>query len=112
MTDLEQTLMTDLMPDTELAAALEAQPAPRVTEDEIKQRIRSMDYFVMPGTTITICQLTLDNGYSVRGESACVSPANFDEAIGRTYAYKNAFRKLWPLFGFLLAENLFRSPAP
>lgn len=104
--------MTDLMPDAELTAALEAQPAPRVTEDQIKQRIRSTDYFVLPGTTVTICQITLDNGYSVRGESACVSPENFDEAIGRTYAYRDAFRKLWPLFGFMLAENLFRSPAP
>ena len=98
--------MTDLMPDAELAEALESRPAPRVTEDQIKQRIRSTDYFVLPGTTVTICQITLDNGYSVRGESACVSPANFDEAIGRTYAYRDAFRKLWPLFGFLLAENL------
>lgn len=102
--------MTDnLMTNAELAAALEAQPAPRVTEDQIKQRIRSTDYFVIPGTTVTICQITLDNGYSVRGESACVSPLNFDEAIGRTYAHKDAFRKLWPLFGFLLAEKHFRS---
>ena len=101
--------MTDLMPDTELAAALEARPAPRVTEDQIKQRIQSTDYFVLPGTTVTICQITLDNGYSVLGESACVSPENFDEAIGRTYAHKNSFRKLWPLFGFLLAEDLHRN---
>lgn len=102
--------MTDnLMTNAELAAALEARPAPRVTEDQINQRITDVRYWVLEGTTTTLCQITLDNGYSVRGESACVSPANFDEAIGRTYAYKNAFRKLWPLFGFLLAEKHFRS---
>lgn len=101
--------MTDeLLNDAQLSEALASRPAPRVTEDEIKQRIRSTDYFVIPGTTVTICQITLDNGYSVLGESACVSPENFDEAIGRSFAHKNAFGKLWPLFGFLLAENLYQ----
>ena len=106
----EDEMMTDeLLNDAQLSEALASRPAPRVTEDVIKQRIRSTDYFVIPGTTVTICQITLDNGYSVRGESACVSPLNFDEAIGRAYAHKDAFQKLWPLFGFLLAEKHFRS---
>ena len=34
-----------------------------------------------------------------------VDPANFDKAIGNRIAYDNAFNKLWPLFGFLLAEK-------
>lgn len=82
--------------------------APRVTEDYMKSRIKSEEFYVWPGTTTTICMLTLDNGYSVTGESACVCPENFDEQVGQTYAYNNAFEKLWPLFGFLLAENLHR----
>jgi len=44
----------------------------------------------------------------VRGESACVNPANYNQQIGEHYALIDAKRKLWPLFGFLLAEDNFR----
>jgi hypothetical protein len=53
---------------------------------------------------VTICQIVLDNRFDVRGEAACVDPVNFDRAIGQSLAYQDAFKKLWPLFGFLLAE--------
>ena len=51
------------------------------------------------------------NGFGVRGESACVDPRNFDEAIGRSIAYENAFDKLWQLEGYLLAERLSKTVA-
>lgn len=61
--------------------------------------------------TVTLCQITLDNGFSVRGESACVNPANYNREIGEKISFDNAFRQLWPLFGFLLAEkNLMERP--
>lgn len=41
----------------------------------------------------------------MRGESACVNPANYDQEIGERIAYDNAFSKLWAFFGFVLAEN-------
>lgn len=44
----------------------------------------------------------------MRGESACVNPENYDEEIGTTIAYDNAFKQLWPLFGFMLAEDQMR----
>ncbi|CAB4161043.1 Phage protein (N4 Gp49/phage Sf6 gene 66) family [uncultured Caudovirales phage] len=52
---------------------------------------------------LTICVLTLRNGFTVTGESACVTPANFDAEIGRQIARRNAVEKVWPLLGFLLA---------
>lgn len=87
---------------------MSAQPIERVTVEAMQDRIASIDYTVLAGSTVTICSITLDNGYSVRGESACVDPRAFDEALGRLLAYEDAFRKLWPLFGFLLAEKRFR----
>jgi hypothetical protein len=45
------------------------------------------------------------NGFSVRGESACVDPRNFNMEIGRNIAYRNAFNSLWALEGYLLAER-------
>ena len=69
-------------------------------------RMKNVAYFVLPDTTCTICNITMVNGFGVRGESACVDPRNFDQAIGREIAYENAFQKLWELEGYLLAERI------
>ena len=98
---------TSLLSDDELDAALAVQTAPRVTQAMIEGRITKVGYTVIPDTTVTICHILLDNGRSVRGESACVDPANFNAAIGRTLAYKDAFDRLWPLFGFKMVEERF-----
>lgn len=103
--------MPDVINDQELEQKLEASPAPRVTKEAMESRIATTD-FIRIGETVTLCNLTLDNGYSVRGESACVSPANYNKEIGERIAYDNAFDKLWALFGFLLKEELFRSQVP
>jgi len=97
-----------MLTDAQLTSALEASPAPRVTEEYIDSRIISEDYLRIPGTNTTHCTITLDNAFTVTGEAACVNPENYNEAIGQTYARRTAFAKLWPLFGFLVAENNFK----
>lgn len=72
----------------------------------IQSRIKDVTYHRIPGTTATICNIEMVNGFSVRGESACVDSNNFDAAVGRKIAYDNAFDKIWPLEGYLLAERL------
>ena len=92
----------------QLQEAIDKSPSGvRVTPQMMERRIKSADYTVLPGTTTTICNLILDNGFSVRGESACIDPKNFNRDIGRTIAYNNAFNALWPYFGFLIAEMKF-----
>ena len=54
---------------------------------------------------LTFCVLVLKNGYTVTGESACVSAENFDAELGRKIARQNALDKCWPLFGFHLAAT-------
>lgn len=81
---------------------------PKVTKESIEARIKNVQYLRYPGTNAMICNIELDNLYTQRGESACVSDVNFDEDIGKRYAYDDAFKKLWPLFGFLLAEDIHR----
>jgi len=81
---------------------------PTVTMGGIKNLVRGEDYHVFPGTTLTVCCLVLDNGFTVTGESACADPANFDEAIGQKYARENALNKVWVLEGYLLREKLYR----
>ena len=81
-------------------------PAPRVTSEHIDACIASVEYHRLPNTTVTICSLNLVNGFSVRGESACVSPENFNEELGQSIAFRNARDKIWPLEGYLLAQRL------
>lgn len=81
--------------------------APRLTPDQIDAAIVREDFHIFPGTTVTVCLLKLRNGFSVTGESAAVSPANFDEEIGRKVARDNARNKIWQLEGYLLRQRLY-----
>lgn len=98
-----------MLSSEELEKALEACPAERITKSYIETRIKDKRYVRIEGSTVTICHLELDNGFSVRGESACVDPLNYDEKIGQKIAWDNAFGKLWHLFGFMLAEKRFHT---
>ncbi len=77
----------------------------KVTKEVINAKITDVAFIHLPGTTVTICSITLANGFSVRGESACVDPAGYVESVGRDLAYKDAFDKIWKLEGYLLAEQ-------
>ena len=93
------------MTNEQLADAIADRPHPKVTKDGMESKIAKVDYMIFPGTTCTICNITLKNGFSVRGESACVDARNFNMQIGQEIAYRNAFNQLWQLEGYLLAEN-------
>lgn len=80
--------------------------APRLNPQHIDATIRSEAYHVFPGTTLTVCALTLKNGFQVVGESASASPENFNEEIGRKIARDNARSKIWVLEGYLLRSKL------
>lgn len=107
--------------------------APRVTPDRIKEVIAWEHYFtaqqgvegaavhsgtgVSDGThnplnLLTFCVLVLRNGFTVTGESACASPANFDAELGRKIARENAVNKIWMLEGYLLKDRLHNTPPP
>lgn len=78
----------------------------KVEEQDIIDQIDRVEYSILPDSTTTICQIHLKNGWMEIGHSACVDPANFDKEVGEHWAYKNAFNKLWPLFGFLLRQHI------
>ncbi|MCY1550576.1 Phage protein [compost metagenome] len=97
--------------------------APRVTPADIKANIVSEHYFTAregcEGASggnggpypvelglLTFCVLSLRNGFTVTGESACASPENFDAEIGRKIARENAEAKICPLMGYELRSKL------
>lgn len=82
--------------------------APRVTPADVNLAIKDIQYHVFEGTTLTVCCLTLQNGFNVTGESAAVSLENFDQGIGQQVAYEDAKRKIWPLLGYALKDRVNR----
>lgn len=102
--------------------------AARVTPQMIEETIASEHYFTgldgVAGATgrgtssnpadvslslLTLCVLVLRNGFTVTGESACASPANFDFELGKKIARQKAVEKIWPLEGYLLKQRLSQS---
>jgi Phage protein (N4 Gp49/phage Sf6 gene 66) family len=80
--------------------------AARLGPDHMDAQIVAETYHVFPGTTVTVCLLTLRNGFHVTGESACISPENFDVEIGRKVARDKARNKIWDLEGYALKTKL------
>lgn len=97
------------MTDDEIEQALQAKGlnAPRLTFEDIQAAVVAEQFYVFPGATLTVCCLTLRNGYNVVGESAAVSPENFDAEIGREVARNNAWEQIWKLEGYLLKQRVF-----
>ena len=94
--------------------------APRITSTDIEANIRKEHFFTgadavyaddcavgtSPMHLLTFCVLVLKNGFTVTGESACVSPENFDAELERKIARQNAVNKLRPLMGYELKQRL------
>ena len=81
--------------------------APRLTPSSIDSAIASKAFHVFGETCLTVCCLTLKNGFTVTGESACASPENYNSEIGQKIAFENARDKVWMLEGYLLKQKLF-----
>lgn len=80
--------------------------APRLTPDAIDAQIVGEQYWVPTDTTLTVCVLTLANGYNVVGHSAAASKENFDKEIGRKIARQKAREEVWALAGYALRNTL------
>lgn len=80
----------------------------QVTAEALAAKIVDVQYVVMPNGRTTICQLTMENGFTVGGESSCASVEKFNAQIGREYSHKSALDKAWAFETYLLAEDRHR----
>ncbi len=110
------------MNDQQVEAEIQAKglTAPRVTPAHIESVIAE-EYFntaagLLKGTPgesskslglLTVCFLVLKNGFTIIGKSACASPENFNEELGRKIARTDAINQIWALEGYLLREKLY-----
>ena len=86
---------------------------PRVTEEDIDLAVslaKDIQYHRFPHTAITVCCLTMSNGFCVIGYSAAASLENFDMDTGMSLALDEVKNKLWELLGFRLKQALFDGP--
>ena len=83
--------------------------APRLTPADIDALIVNETFTIMPSGKAMVCELTLASGFTVRGESACISKTNFDEEIGQKISRENARNKVWELAGYYLQCQLAES---
>jgi hypothetical protein len=106
-------------PMTSRINAIAKGEAPRITVDAIHDQIVAKNFFTAaegalgagtghtpPMELLTFCVLTLRNGFTVVGKSACASPENYDQNIGQEIAFKNAFDQIWALMGYELRSQL------
>lgn len=80
--------------------------APRLTPNLINSLVKSVDYHHFPGTTTTVCCITLINGDTTTGTSGCVSPENFNAESGQKAAFEQARDKIWEKAGAVLKDAL------
>jgi len=55
---------------------------------------------------LTLALVTMRNGFTIVGKSACASIENYDRELGERIAREDAERQVWPLLGFALREKL------
>lgn len=80
--------------------------APSITPAHVDAQIIDVQYWNPPGTSLTVCVLTLENGFNVVGQSASASLKNFDVELGKTISFEDARKKIWQLEGYLLRSLL------
>lgn len=84
---------------------------PSVTLGDVERAIADVSYTVLTdssgrASTTTVCMITLDNGHSVIGSSACVVPEKFNREMGEKCAYEKAMDEVWALLEYELRLKL------
>ena len=92
--------------DTPMADGL-----PTVTLGDVERAVADVSYTVLcnsqgRASTTTVCMITLDNGHTVIGSSACVVAEKFNREMGEKCAYEKAMDEVWALLGYELRLKL------
>jgi hypothetical protein len=77
----------------------------KVTKEALEARIASVEYEIRRDGRTTVCEITMVNGFSVRGESPAAVVESFDKALGEKYAYDKALDLVWAFEAYLLIDR-------
>lgn len=81
----------------------------KLTLEDIEKKIVSKTFTTLPSGKCIVCEIMLENGFSVRGESAVVDFKNHVQEIGEEISFENAKNKIWLVEGYLLQEKLYNT---
>ena len=81
----------------------------KLSNNDITSKIKNHTFTNLPSGKVIICEIVLENGFTVRGESAVVDPVNFIQDVGEKIAYEDAVNQIWQLEGYLLQQILFEN---
>jgi len=78
----------------------------RVTIEEIEEKVANVEYiFPESCPRMTLCVLTMQNGFSISGQAVAADIENFNENLGREMSRKDALTKMWPIESYLRFEK-------
>jgi hypothetical protein len=80
-----------------------------VTLDEVEAACANREFIVRD--TLTICVVTMPNGFHVVGTSGCADPAKFNKEFGEKLALDKAKDQVWMLLGYVLKQKLHDEPS-
>lgn len=83
---------------------LEESEHPRVTTGSIEDKIADTSF--IRHAHLTICVITMKNGFFFVGSAAPADARNYNPDIGEHYAYEDAFKKIWSHEGYLLRNMI------
>lgn len=86
--------------------AAQTGPEIRLCADHVDQAIARVETHTFAGSNLTVCAITLRNGFTVTGEAACADPRHFNQEIGRRIAEGKAREKVFAALSLLVCENL------
>ena len=83
----------------------------KLTKELIESKIKNVEYLVKDleeGPRLTLCFITMNNGFISTGQSACIDASSFVKEDGEKYAYEQAFSKLWELEAYVVKEEQYQ----
>lgn len=72
----------------------------------VANKIVDTQFHHFEGTTCTVCCITMDNGFTFVGQSACVNPEDFDSELGEEYALQVALSHALDAEAYLQKERM------
>ncbi len=75
-----------------------------VKTEDVDAEILTTQHHHFHGTTVTVCVISLHNGFTVVGKSACANPDNFETVLGESLAFEDAKQQMYALLAFRLCD--------
>ncbi|MCP4055132.1 MAG: hypothetical protein GY739_19245 [Mesoflavibacter sp.] len=80
----------------------------KLTEMDLESHIDSTKTEFIHRETLTICILTLHNGFKVVGKSACMNMEDYNKDVGEAMALGDATNNIWEPLGFHLKQSKYK----